>query len=448
MRKLIAILCLSPFSVLAQSDLSTSAIQGISQAGYLNPAIKPGEETQLGLPIISSTMLSVNSSRFPIREFIAPHPDSSYLVLDPENVYNKVIYNKVNTSANLGLQASYDWFSFGKAIGDEAYIRFAIREKYSASTSLPYNLLRLASEGNALGLLGSSLNIDGFGVAFDWYREYYLSYSSQFGGRFRYGLAVKYLQGISNLRTLDNSLSLSTDENFFDLRLSGDFSYQTSNTSMLRNDTSITVVSKTPFWSNNSGFGVDLGMEIDVNEKIKIGLSVLDLGFINWKNRSQFHQSSFDTLAYSGEDLLDLFANPGNTASTDLEGLSTDSILNLLEVNSEDTEYSTNLTFSINSIFSYQINDKSMLHTNIRAIKMPFYWQTGVQLAYSRFINDKIQIGINYTAGTNGLSNLGLHGSLRLGPVQLYAASDNIIGTFLPQDVRYSGTRAGLNILF
>ncbi len=443
MRVLIAILCCFPFSVWAQSDLATSALQGVAQVGYLNPAIKSGEETQVGLPLISSTMLSVNSSRFPIREFIAPHPDSSYLVLDPENVYSKV-----NTTANLGLQASYDWFSIGKALGEKAYLRFAIRERYSASASLPYNLLRLASEGNALGLLGSSLNIDGFGMSFDWYREYYLSYSSSLNEHLRYGAALKLLQGISNLRSLDSDLSFSTGENFFDLRLNGEFSYQTSNTGMLRNDSALTIVSKTPFWSNNYGFGIDLGLDFDVNDKINLGLSLLDLGFINWNNRSQIHESSFDTLAYSGEDLLDLFANPGNSASTDLEGLSTDSVLNLLEVNSEDTEYRTSLTFSINTFFSYKINDKSLLHTNIRAIKMPFYWQTGVQLAYSRFIGENAQLGLSYAAGTNGLANLGVHGSLRFGPVQIYAASDNIIGTFLPQDVRYSGTRAGLNLLF
>ena len=44
--------------------------------------------------------------------------------------------------------------------------------------------------------------------------------------------------------------------------------------------------------------------------------------------------------------------------------------------------------------------------------------------------------------------NLGLNGSLNLGPVQFFATSDNILAAFKPLDNKYAHARFGLNLAF
>jgi len=442
--RFLAIISVLLFSKLAytQGGLGMTLLKDVHQSSYLNPAnIQEGEDLKIGLPIVSNVMFEGSSSEFQISDFLYPNSDSNYLMIDPQ-----AVYQEVNTKANFQLGASYDWLSLSKNLNENLNLNFAIVERINISGSLPYNLLNLAATGNAGSLVGDNIGFESLDAEFLWYREYRIGLATKISDKINFGGAVKYLQGISSFQTISNSLNLKTEEDFFDLSLRGDFSYSTSNMNMITADSGISIFSKTPFWSTNHGVGVDLGLSFKMNEKTDFSLSLLDFGTINWKNRTQNFESNFDTLSFSGLNLLELFSADSNVANLDAGSFNTDSVFNLLEIESSPSSYSTSLPFSILMSFNYQLSEKSSLSGVLRSRKFQSFWATAVQIAYLREVSESLTIGGSYSAGTNGIFNLGFMGTYDLGPVQVYLVSDNIIGSFLPQNIRFWSTRAGINL--
>lgn len=426
----------------SQGDMSLADFTNVNQSGYLNPALVPESEMSLGIPIASSLSFGGNSTAFAIKDFIYPHPDSGHLVVDPRNVYEAV-----STKANFRLHTDHDWLSIGRKLSERSYVRFAIRERLNFTASLPYNLLIISAEGNAQGLLGEDLNFEGLAIDFSWYREVLFGYAVGLNDKISLGLNLKYIQGVSNLGRIRPDLNFYTEENFFDLQLTGDLSYRSTNMGMISSDSGISVYSKTPFWANNHGWGADLGIDVQVNEKFKIGMSLLDFGGISWKKSAKQVSTNFDTLAYSGVDLLELFAEGTGSTNTDVASFVSDSLTELLKLEEDEVNYKTSLPFSANLFFGYEMTSNSRVYSCLRTMKQPSFWLTALHVGYVRKFGESFEAGVNYTLGSNGGFNLGLKSSLELGPVQIFVLSDNIIGTFLPQNARYWSTRAGINII-
>ena len=59
-----------------------------------------------------------------------------------------------------------------------------------------------------------------------------------------------------------------------------------------------------------------------------------------------------------------------------------------------------------------------------------------------------LNLGATYAFRSERLDNLGLNATLLLGPVQLMAATDNIITVFRLEDSHSANLRVGLNLLF
>jgi hypothetical protein len=443
MRSLFFILILFPFAAFTQGDMGLADFRDVNQAGYLNPSFIPKADLSIGAPIISSLSFGGSSTEFPIRDFIYPDPDSGQLVIDA-----KAVYERVSTKANFRLHSDHDWFSLGKKIGEDSYFRFAIRERLNFSGSLPYNLLRLTAEGNAQGLLGEELPFDGLSIDFNWHREFLFGFSTEFGDKLSLGINVKYLQGIASIAKLKTDMNFYTDPNFFDLRLAGDLQYQTTNMSMITADSGISLYSKTPFWANNHGFGIDLGLNFELSEKTSIGLSLVDMGGIRWKNGSTRNATNFDTLSYTGVDLIDLFTEGTGTSNTDVQSFVSDSLTEILDFKEAASSYKTALPFSANVMVSHQMTENSRFYSSLRTMKQASFWLTSILVGYTRRFGENFEIGANYSLTSYSGFNLGLRSSLQIGPVQIFALSDNIVGTFLPQNARYWSTRAGLNLVF
>lgn len=439
---LIACLLLSASLAKAQGDMSLGSID-VQQRTGLNPSFIPDNEWSIGLPIVSSVSFSGASSRFPLSDFIRPHPDSAFLMVDARN-----IVDRVPTRAYFHLGSSHDWLSIGKKIGDKNYLRFSLRDRLDLSANIPQNLLLLMAEGNAASLLDRSMTFESFALEFNWLREYAFSYARRFGDQLNVGVSAKLIQGISNLNAMENNLVFTTEDPFYDMSLMGSFSYQTSNTEMLRQGNEWSLFSKTPLWSTNFGFGFDLGMSYAPNDKIELGLSVLDIGTVTWKARAQEHMSTFDTLNYSGLNLLDLFGNEQGGTSPDAQSFVADSLVEIFEIQSQNSSYTSSLPLSMNGFFSYQLSEKNTAFVSFRSVKRAAFWQSSVQLAFNRKFSEKLQMGFNYAAGTNGLLNVGIQGTIELGPAQVYLCVDNLPGLFLPQEVRYWSSRTGINLIF
>ena len=59
-----------------------------------------------------------------------------------------------------------------------------------------------------------------------------------------------------------------------------------------------------------------------------------------------------------------------------------------------------------------------------------------------------LRLGATYSIEDNEFSNLGLNASLHVGPVQVYAITNNILTAFRPLDANYQTARLGVNLVF
>ena len=64
------------------------------------------------------------------------------------------------------------------------------------------------------------------------------------------------------------------------------------------------------------------------------------------------------------------------------------------------------------------------------------------------FLQDKLSIGANASFRNGGTFNLGINGVASIGPLQLFASTDNILSVFSPYQNKNANIRAGLNLLF
>ena len=57
-------------------------------------------------------------------------------------------------------------------------------------------------------------------------------------------------------------------------------------------------------------------------------------------------------------------------------------------------------------------------------------------------------IGANYVLQEGGVHNFGVNGTANLGPVQIFAMSDNLIPLFNPMKTQNTNFRFGINLVF
>ncbi len=164
--------------------------------------------------------------------------------------------------------------------------------------------------GNANGRKVSDIMDDSF---FDmlWYREYGLSYGRRVmtsgATELFAGVGVKYLKGIGmiDIASLDgdfiaqNALSPGFEIDYGD-----------------EADRNPSTVTGDGFKAVGSGFAFDIGVSAIINEKVKIGLSYVDIGKMTWDgNVYVAADSSLDVLEENGFDNYNFFDQADNFAS-------------------------------------------------------------------------------------------------------------------------------------
>ena len=73
---------------------------------------------------------------------------------------------------------------------------------------------------------------------------------------------------------------------------------------------------------------------------------------------------------------------------------------------------------------------------------------SGLALTGSYQLSPVLRVGGIYALRHETFDNLGLNATLSLGPLQVVAATDNIITAFQPKDSNQANLRLGLNLVF
>jgi hypothetical protein len=186
--------------------------------------------------------------------------------------------------------------------------------------------------------------------------------------------------------------------------------------------------------SAGKGFGIDLGLSGDINDYIKAGIAITDLGSINWKtNQATIKgKSEFTFEGYSTKEELDSLKEKFNEATSDITSPFSSSLPTALRVGLslqlEKAPFIKSFPGSLLVVFDYnQGFNNEIGNTTIPRFSLGFEWD---YLKYIPLIRTGISVG-----GLVGFTwSFGL--GFKLGPIEFNLASSNFASLFSPNSTR------------
>jgi hypothetical protein len=434
------LLCNGPLKISAQHDLSIYNTQIIPQRIFQNPAFIPDQKTFIGIPVLSGVQ-SAYANPFSYNDVISRDSYDS-VTLHVENFIGRIAKNdKLRFYSNMDILSLGTQLSKGKF-----FLGFSIRERLSQHIMIPEDLCNLLWYGNASSqLFGRYADIapsynatafDEWGVSFSGYA---LKNKMTWGGR------LKYLSGRINATTTKSEFDMYTDTSTYNIYMKSDFEMRTSGIDGIEHYLDQRVSSLV--FPGNNGFGVDLGASYRFNDKFSINASVLDIGFITWKSNTMTIVShdpgkEFVFEGLTLKDFVDMLS--------DLESFGqkmTDSILDLVHLDSVyDMKYTSWLPVRYNVGGSYTINEHHRFNLLLNGVSWDHHFYPALSVSYYYQLPRILGVLLSYNIYNNQFTNFGTGLSLNLGPVQLYAVTDNLPGLVFYHETNSSSLQFGINI--
>lgn len=463
-----SIVCvLLTFYSYAQVDNTMYFMDRLPQANYINPAIYPEVNFFIGgaiLPLVGQLppplMFAVNTplawgdvifkGRWEYKDsLIHPlHPNA-----DLKRFLKKIhSVNYVSSEVELNLL----YFGFRQK---KNFWSFDVSEHVNAQIGIPGELIKFPILGNAevrhADFEGLSTNVFA-------YHQVAIGFKRQLTRYSHLGLKFKYLGGIANVYAEKSKITLETSPQYNHLHLSADYilraslpvDFQLSSDGFIDdvnivgadddgNIDPVSFVMQNLLFSKNRGVAFDAGFSSEWNSELSYFVNFVDVGFIRWKNNA--HTFSFvdnDVYTFKGVEITSI------KNAMDSINFNMDSILNNLTYQS-DNAYTTPLPYKIYVGANYKFTDKLNMGVVGRLEKMSLGYRPSATASLNYRPGKFGLLSLSYSIANYSPYNIGFGSTLRLGPVQWYFVSDNIIGTALfPHKSRSLSARIGCNLVF
>lgn len=269
--------------------------------------------------------------------------------------------NKVNANLNVTVLAA--GFRTGRL-----YHTVDVSVKAYENTLIPKSLFSFAKVGTSAG--DTAWGIENIGLGLNAYGEVAYGLSTSIGESLKVGARVKFLAGLAhadmNIDRLDLTMTEKhwTASNQGSIEIAGPVKFNASG-----NTIDLSEMEFGEFEGiNGFGLGFDLGASYDFLDCFTASVSLLDLGFINWKGMTKAHSTTSTSYYFDGFGTI----SDGADLTDQLEGL-TDDLLSLVRFQNDGTGSRTK-TLS------------ATLNAGIEA-KMPFYDRLSFGLLASHRFN-------------------------------------------------------------
>lgn len=448
-------------SVSGQQNNSLYYMDRIPQSAQLNPAIQPKCGFYLGLPAFSSFEINGGNHSIGFLDIFTPNA-----VNDSLGLSNNLLKTLSTKNTTIYADLRQDWFSMGFRV-NESYFTFSVSERFESNSILPGDLPRLIYYGNLSNFdpelnKSSAFDFSGLGMNATWYREYALGYSKEINDNLTFGLRGKLLFGKANVTT-SNEFTLK-DANVEVWNITSDIDLKSSVPGMnvyysntgkydsvsMQKTKNTKDVLNTYNPRNNRGFGIDLGFVLKPSPKFSFSASLLDLGYINWKN-------NVNRLTYNGNiSFKGMPASIGD--SIDRIKSMVDTLKNISYEHNKNN-YITTLTPKLYAGAHFQL---------VKAIGLGFLsrfqmMDKTIQSQYTFSLNlssgNFLNTTFSYTLADGMTDNLGIALSTNFGPIQWYIASERVpifwakntsTGSIplIPEYYRNFNLHTGINLVF
>lgn len=465
---LISTLC---YTGLAQQNTTLYYMHKIPQSNLLNPAIQNGCKYYFSgilIPIAGQVLpplyFNYNNNFLSINQLIRPGTGtlSDSLIWDIPYAHSKL--RKVNY---ISLEQHIDWFSAGYR-WKNWYFTFNLSEKMNLHASFPKDLLTLIWEGNGQSLIGKNALLGFLGAGVNWYREYAFGASTPLNNKWTVGGRMKILFGKENLWFKNNNLTFKTDEDDFSMTVNSDWEVYSSqqfydvtqlevnyerDSLMFAADTLIDFdnfsgkdVKKIIFEKRNPGVAIDMGFSYVFNNKITAYGSLLDIGFIRYKNNPNGAKSKGE-FYFDGWNIQPYF-NENDSVQDAYEDYFKDSVIRVFEPSLIENAYSYWLTPKLYLGGTYKINEKLNAGILFRGDVFIKRLHGSLTLSANANIKKWFSPTLSYTIINNSFKQVGAGVLFKIPWFQFYIVTDNVCAIIWPEAARNVNFRMGINLLF
>jgi hypothetical protein len=189
---------------------------------------------------------------------------------------------------------------------------------------------------------------------------------------------------------------------------------------------------------SNSGFAIDLGGTYQFNDKWSMAASIINMGFIRWKD-DVTNYSSNGSFTFEGIELESLFED---------ETFSFDELLDTLEENLglKESHNAYNSPLVPRIYLSGSFSPRASSQINVLFYGEVFDgFQPAMAVHYQESFNKYFSLGISYSIKNKTYANFGMSTVVSFWKMQAFFVSDNFVGVFIPKKSKSVNFRAGIN---
>ena len=420
-----------------QNDFTLAHQTFSPHALRVNPATMPVMDLYIGLPVISNSSASFGNNSFTYRDFIRQKANTDSIYFD----FDGLISN-MNDQPSINAFAQTDLLNFGWLEG-KYYLSANITEKFAFNSRFRKELFEFGVYGNG-PTIGETTNLGDLRLNLTHYREYAIGVSRNFGCKLRGGISAKLLYGMENVDVDKSDINFRTDDITFDLSGNSDILINTSGLDGFTTD-SLSSFSYL-FERGNRGWAADLGAVYQYNDQLNFGLSILDIGRIQWNYKPVNYYNQIEDFTFKGVPINQFFINSTDSLQDSFQNL-LDSLSEIFSIKKRNESYSTNLPSRIylTSRYTYNKNNDVSLLFMGRFFRGKF--QPAASIGYTKRFNGILEFNANWSYLNNTVSNLGTGFTFNLGLTQIHLATDNILGIFGQYNTRSLHLRAGITFV-
>jgi len=408
---LVLILFLSG-SMYAQYPTQLILLKDVPQAKYYDAGYSPHYSSHIGFPLLSNISATASSSGFAMKDFFK----------NKNTVDLSGFVNGLSNKNYLNIGAGIELFTLGLKI-KKNYFSINITPKFDFNLGYNKNLFKFLVEGNG-GFVGQTISFEGTGFDASAYNEFGFGFSREINEKLSVGGRLKVLLGIANINGDFDGVALHTDNDNFEITATSTFSVNHYGVHLI-NDSLSDAWGASIVNPSNLGYGVDFGGSYDLSEKLNVFASVIDLGYLSWKDYGQ--RSYNDGASFSFVGMPYSIDTSGSKESDYFDKLS-DSIKNVFSLKEERTSYQTTLKTKIFIGANYKLNkifDADAVAYG-RFFGSKFY--PSLMLGVGVKVGNWFRMKLSYAATNGSYDNIGAGLVFNLGAFQIYGAVDDLYG--------------------
>ena len=440
---------LATSSLFAQYPTTQLLLNDVPQSKYYNAGFFPEYSGHFGFPGLSNISGTASSSGFAMKD----------LFVDKNTLNLEGLVDGLETKNFINTGFGIEVLTFGFKV-KKNYFSFNITPKVDVNFGYNKDLLGFIVNGNG-DYVGKSISFDGTGFDISVYNEVGFGYTREVDEKLSIGGRLKLLTGGANVSGNFDGISLHTDKDDFTLTANSTFSINQYGAHLMGGEKgdSLKEAWGAPLVNpSNFGVGIDFGAAYKVSDKINVFASVVDLGYLSWKDYGETLYNDGASFSFGGLPLDELLNSDTTTTTTTtttggeeeesfFDGLS-DSISDVFSLERERKSYTTSLKSKIFAGVNYKINKyfdaDGVLHGRFFGSK--FY--PAVMLGVGANLGSWFRLKLSYAATNGSYDNLGAAAVFNLGAFQIYGAMDNLYGiTQLDYAKNITGS-FGINFVF